>query len=123
MLLVHSGSRGLGQSILRAHTEQFGHKGLVANTEDANEYLQAHNNALDYAKINRRLIGERMMRQIRTQGEVISDVNHNLVEPCELHGQQGWLHRKVQHRHITIWSLFRVHAVITVILLSLLCLN
>ncbi|WIV88810.1 RNA ligase RtcB family protein [Proteus appendicitidis] len=94
LLLVHSGSRGLGQSILRAHTEQFGHKGLVANTEAVNEYLQAHNNALDYAKINRRLIGERMMRQIRTQGEVISDVNHNLVEPCELHGQQGWLHRK-----------------------------
>ncbi|MDL5167241.1 RNA ligase RtcB family protein [Proteus faecis] len=94
LLLVHSGSRGLGQSILRAHTEQFGHKGLIANTEDANEYLQAHNNALDYAKINRRLIGERMMRQIRTQGVIISDVNHNLVEPCELYGQQGWLHRK-----------------------------
>ncbi|MEQ5226382.1 RNA ligase RtcB family protein [Proteus cibi] len=94
LLLVHSGSRGLGQSILRAHTEQFGHQGLVANTEEANQYLHAHNHALEYAKINRRLIGERMMRQIRTQGEVISDVNHNLVEPCELQGQAGWLHRK-----------------------------
>uniref|UniRef100_UPI0034CDA593 RNA ligase RtcB family protein n=1 Tax=Acinetobacter baumannii TaxID=470 RepID=UPI0034CDA593 len=89
LLLVHSGSRGLGQSILRAHTEQFGHQGLVANTEEANQYLHAHNHALEYAKINRRLIGERMMRQIRTQGEVISDVNHNLVEPCELQGQAG----------------------------------
>ena len=61
-------------------------------------------------KINRRLIGERMMRQIRTQGEVISDVNHNLVEPCE-----PWVNKvgyivKVQHQHITIWSLFRVRS-------------
>ncbi|MCD4629611.1 RNA ligase RtcB family protein, partial [Proteus mirabilis] len=94
LLLVHSGSRGLGQSILRAHTEQFGHQGLVANTDAANDYLQAHDHALNYAKLNRHLIGHRMMEQIHTQGTVITDVNHNLVEPCELYNQQRWLHRK-----------------------------
>ncbi|HCZ8412115.1 TPA: RNA ligase RtcB family protein [Proteus mirabilis] len=94
LLLVHSGSRGLGQSILRAHTEQFGHQGLIANTDAANDYLQAHDHALNYAKLNRHLIGHRMMEQIHTQGTVITDVNHNLVEPCELYNQQGWLHRK-----------------------------
>ncbi|OAT49476.1 RtcB family protein [Proteus hauseri ATCC 700826] len=94
LLLVHSGSRGLGQSILRAHTEQFGHKGLEQDTDMASDYLLAHNDALRYAELNRQLIGERMMQQIRTHGHVIADVNHNLVEPCELHGQQGWLHRK-----------------------------
>lgn len=94
LLLVHSGSRGLGQSILRNHTEQFGHQGLSEGSDEAKIYLQSHNDALRYAKLNRQLIGERMMGQIRTKGIVISDVNHNLVESCVLHGLKGWLHRK-----------------------------
>ena len=32
-LLVHSGSRGLGQAVLRAHVDRFGHAGLPENTK------------------------------------------------------------------------------------------
>ncbi len=46
LLLVHSGSRGLGQSILRQHVEKYSHDGLIDNTQDAKDYLEAHQNAL-----------------------------------------------------------------------------
>ena len=94
VLLVHSGSRGLGQSILRKHVEQFGHAGLIVGTEPFNEYLKEHDNALTFAEINRELIGLRILEKIRAKGEVLLDVNHNLVSQKLLHGEQGWIHRK-----------------------------
>lgn len=94
LLLVHSGSRGLGQSILRQHVEEHSHEGLEESMDDAKKYLQAHQNALNYAQLNRRLIGLRMMQQIKTTGELRLDINHNLVERCTFGGIDGWLHRK-----------------------------
>ncbi|WP_180845829.1 RtcB family protein, partial [Vibrio parahaemolyticus] len=46
LLLVHSGSRGLGQSVLRQHVEQHNHSGLLENTDEASAYLLAHQDAL-----------------------------------------------------------------------------
>ncbi|GKX54186.1 RNA ligase RtcB family protein [Leminorella grimontii] len=94
LLLVHSGSRGLGQAILRDHVERFGHRGLLENGEDAKQYLDAHRQALGFAEENRRLIALRMLEQIRTEGQRIVDVHHNLVEPSKIGGSDGWLHRK-----------------------------
>ena len=96
ILLVHSGSRGLGQMILRHHVEQFSHDGLTENTPEAAEYLAAHQQALDFAQHNRALIALRMMQQLRTNGEAILDINHNLVEASTVNGRNGWLHRKGQ---------------------------
>lgn len=94
LLLVHSGSRGLGQSILRQHVERHSHDGLFEDSDDAKEYLHAHQNALNFAQINRRLIGLRMLQQVKATGELNLDINHNLVEPCNINGVAGWLHRK-----------------------------
>lgn len=106
VLLVHSGSRGLGQMVLRHHVEQFSHDGLTENTPEAAEYLAAHQQALDFAQHNRALIALRMMQQLRTNGEAKLDINHNLVEPCTVNGRDGWLHRKgatpVDHDYVMI---------------------
>jgi len=93
-LLVHSGSRGLGQEILQRHITGFSHSGLAEWSEDATRYLAEHNDALAFAGVNRRLIATRMLQQIRATGEEVLDVAHNFVEPCHINGEKGWLHRK-----------------------------
>ena len=93
-LLVHSGSRGLGQTILRAHVDRFGHAGLPENTPEAAEYLAQHAAALDFARANRRLIAERMLARWNAEGACLLDVHHNFLQPVRLDGEAGWLHRK-----------------------------
>lgn len=94
LLLVHSGSRGLGQTILRQHVERHSHNGLYEDSDDAKEYLHAHQCALNFAQVNRRLIGLRLLQQVKATGELSLDINHNLVEPYNINGIDGWLHRK-----------------------------
>ena len=93
-LLVHSGSRGLGQEILRRHVERFGHNGLAESGTDAADYLAEHQSALDFARANRILIAERMLAQWHGGGECLLDVHHNFLQQAEIGGQTGWLHRK-----------------------------
>lgn len=94
LLLVHSGSRGLGQAILRHHVDRFSHAGLVENSQESDEYIRQHNQALRFAELNRKLIAERMLQQLKADGSPLLDINHNLVEPYEVKGLNGWLHRK-----------------------------
>ena len=93
-LLVHSGSRGLGQAVLRAHVDRFSHAGLPENTPEAAEYLAQHAAALDFARANRRLIAERMLARWNAEGTCLLDVHHNFLQPVRLDGEAGWLHRK-----------------------------
>ena len=93
-LLVHSGSRGLGQQILRRHVDAFGHQGLSEHSADADAYLAEHAAALAFAHANRRLIAERMLARWNADGSPLLDVHHNFVEPATIAGQNGWLHRK-----------------------------
>ena len=95
VLLVHSGSRGLGQQILTQHVEGFSHAGLEAGTPEADQYLTRHNQALIFAELNRYLIARRFLDAVGTNGQQVLDVNHNLVEPVSLpQDSTGWLHRK-----------------------------
>ncbi|KMJ46397.1 RNA ligase RtcB family protein [Xenorhabdus khoisanae] len=94
LLLVHSGSRGMGQMILEQHVREHGHNGLVASSPQAQNYLQQHQQALDYACFNRQLIAGRMLKRWRANGEHLLDVSHNLLTPCTIGGVDGWLHRK-----------------------------
>lgn len=93
-VLVHSGSRGLGQAILRAHVDAFGHAGLAADSAAAEAYLLQHDAALRFAHFNRALIALRIFQRLRCSGEAILDVNHNLVTKTDIDAQSGWLHRK-----------------------------
>ena len=93
-LLVHSGSRGLGQQILQRHIVAFGHQGLAEEGEAAAAYLVEHQTALEFASLNRRLIAARMLDRWRAEGTCLLDVHHNFLEQTEIDGITGWLHRK-----------------------------
>jgi release factor H-coupled RctB family protein len=94
LLLVHSGSRGLGQAILREHVARFNHAGLVEGSAESDAYLARHAQALAFARLNRRLIALRMLERLRGEGQAVLDLNHNLLAPAEVAGERGWLHRK-----------------------------
>lgn len=87
VLIVHSGSRGWGERILRSHTERHGN-GPAA---DPSAYLVAHDRAVRWASVNRRVIAARVAHALgaRITGPVV-DQCHNLVETDN--GQ--FLHRK-----------------------------
>ncbi len=94
LLLVHSGSRGLGQQILRQHVDQFGHNGLPEDTPESSDYLHQHEAALQFARCNRQWIAQRLLANVRSTGRPVLDVHHNFVTRATIDGMAGWLHRK-----------------------------
>jgi release factor H-coupled RctB family protein len=94
LLLVHTGSRGLGQHILRQHVDQFGHRGLEDGSADSAAYLAQHDAALQFARLNRQWIAQRLLANVRSEGHGVLDVHHNFVAPATVGGNAGWLHRK-----------------------------
>ncbi len=93
VLLVHSGSRGLGQSVLVDHVNRFGHKG-ISEPDDIEQYLDKHNHAVRWAQLNREMIAQRMLQALSAKGEPLLDVTHNLVSEVTINERAGWLHRK-----------------------------
>jgi release factor H-coupled RctB family protein len=87
VLIVHSGSRGLGERSLRSHTEHHG----AGPAADPEAYLAAHDAAVRWAGLNRRMIAARVGQALGARiGEPIIDLSHNLVERRDGH----YLHRK-----------------------------
>ena len=89
-LMVHSGSRGLGQMVLNSHTEIYGAAGLEAGSDEAKKYLNKHNYAYRWAIANRVLIARRFLNCINAKGHSVADMCHNSVLPVN----NCWLHRK-----------------------------
>jgi release factor H-coupled RctB family protein len=94
VLLVHSGSRGLGERILRSHVDSFGHAGLDIASEEFTQYVQQHDEAIKFAELNRELIAMRMLESLHAKGNEVLDVNHNLVTEKIIDNQSHWIHRK-----------------------------
>jgi len=88
-LLVHSGSRGLGEATLSAFGQDAFH-GLEGNSDDAATYVQEHDQAVLWASLNRQIIAERAADALRAEIRLITDVPHNLLANTSA----GWLHRK-----------------------------
>ncbi|XVU23629.1 RNA ligase RtcB family protein [Actinoplanes sp. CA-054009] len=87
VLIVHSGSRGLGERILRAHTEVHG----AGPAADPAAYLAAHDDAVRWGSLNRRLMAARVALALgATPEEPIVDECHNSVEIRD----GAYLHRK-----------------------------
>ncbi|WP_184846241.1 RNA ligase RtcB family protein [Allocatelliglobosispora scoriae] len=87
VLIVHSGSRGLGEQILRAHTEVHG----AGPAADPAAYLAAHDDAVRWGSLNRRLMAARVAHALGAEPtEPIVDQCHNLVEVHD----GVYLHRK-----------------------------
>ena len=93
-LLVHSGSRGLGDAILREHADRHGAGGLAEGSTEAVRYLERHDRAVAWGRANRALIARRFLEQLSAEGVRVLDLCHNSVVPASLAGQRCWLHRK-----------------------------
>ena len=94
VVLVHSGSRGLGESILRAHVDQHGGNGVEAESPAAEKYLRGHDFAVCWAKANRELIARRFGAALGAETESLWDGCHNSITRHESDGENVWLHRK-----------------------------
>lgn len=94
LLLVHSGSRGLGEHILRQHVDRYGHDGVREEGAESIDYLRRHDAALQFARCNRQWIAARLLANVRSEGAPVLDVHHNFVAPATIGGTAGWLHRK-----------------------------
>jgi release factor H-coupled RctB family protein len=87
VLIVHSGSRGFGERILRGHTERLG----AGPADDVEAYLTAHDEAVRWGSLNRRLLAGRVADALgAARTEPIVDECHNLVELRD----GKYLHRK-----------------------------
>lgn len=93
-ILVHSGSRSIGDALLRKHTDRFGAKGLDAGSDEAQRYLSAHDEALKWAACNRALIAHRFGSFIGAKCAPVIDVCHNSVTRITDDNNTFWLHRK-----------------------------
>lgn len=94
VLLVHSGSRGLGETILRAHVDEHRGEAVAAESMAAEEYLRGHDHAVRWAKANRELIAQRFATKLGATAECLWDGCHNSITRCESDGETVWLHRK-----------------------------
>ncbi|OCG20903.1 RNA ligase RtcB family protein [Gilliamella sp. wkB108] len=93
-LLVHSGSRGLGHAILQKQLDRFGYQGLVENSPEALNYLAKHDKAVAFARLNRQIVAERLLINLKTKGHEVLNVCHNFLQKVTLDHQDYWLHRK-----------------------------
>jgi release factor H-coupled RctB family protein len=94
VVLVHSGSRGLGESILRTHVDQHFGGGVEADSFAAKEYLHGHDFAVRWAKANRELIARRFFAALGAEAECLWDGCHNSITRRESDGETVWMHRK-----------------------------
>lgn len=90
VLLVHSGSRSLGEALFQHFAAKCGNKGFEVGSEYFAEYMAAHNNAVKWATANRLLLADRLLECLDAEGRLLLDLPHNFVEPY----RDGFLHRK-----------------------------
>jgi release factor H-coupled RctB family protein len=92
--LVHSGSRGLGETVLRNHLAEHHGDGVSAESFAAEEYLRGHDFAARWAKANRELIARRFVAAFGAEAERVWDGCHNSITARESDGETVWVHRK-----------------------------
>ena len=94
LILVHSGSRGLGESVLAEYIGSNGGEPADAGSEAGREYIEGHEMAVRWAKANRALIAERFAAGIGASASCALDVAHNSITASESLGDLLWIHRK-----------------------------
>lgn len=89
VLFVHSGSRGLGESVFSRLPEGVVN-GVEADSEVGKAYLSAHDDCLSFARANRFVVAQRAAAALGLKAELLCDVPHNFVA-----FEDGlWRHRK-----------------------------
>jgi len=94
VVLVHSGSRGLGETVLRAHVSRHFGDGVRADSFAAEDYLRGHDFAVRWAKANRELIARRFTATLGSEVECLWDGCHNSITRHDVEGEGVWVHRK-----------------------------
>jgi release factor H-coupled RctB family protein len=84
--LIHSGSRGLGQSVLEIYIEGHGANGAHAESAAATSYLLLHDHAVNWAKASRALIAGRFIGVLGGITEPVLDSCHNSISCRSLNG-------------------------------------
>jgi release factor H-coupled RctB family protein len=91
LLLVHSGSRGLGDAVLRTFMESGDESGVPPDSDAGAHYLGGHGLAVRWARSNRKLLARRFLDLLGANGCYRWDVTHNAISR-ETGGM--WIHRK-----------------------------
>ena len=104
VLLVHSGSRGLGRAILEEMSSGTATTALPKTAPIARPTWPGTTPPLRYAQANRQLVARRMLDRLGTEGGQLLDVHHNLVTRADVQGEQGWLHRRRHAVRMADWS-------------------
>jgi release factor H-coupled RctB family protein len=79
LLLIHCGSRDYGQRIINSFP---GYDGLSSESDGASDYLSAHDDALVWARRNRFLVAQKLIRWLGYGLDIqpVLDCHHNYVE-------------------------------------------
>lgn len=93
-VVVHSGSRGIGETLLRRYEDHCGAGGLSADSREGKEYLAQHDQALRWATCNRAAIAEKFASRIGTDCQPVIDTCHNRISYMIYENEGFWLHRK-----------------------------
>lgn len=104
-LMVHTGSRGLGQAISSHHLAKatprsFGKPYLEANSDAGRAYLSDHHAARAYARLNRLRIAQATAYALdqligaRFDPTTLIQTDHNHVRREIVHDRWHWVHRK-----------------------------
>ena len=94
VVLVHSGSRGLGETVLRDFMNTHCGSGVPSESFSAGEYLRGHDFAVQWARANRVLIARRFVAALGAEAELAWDACHNSITRRDDEGGAVWLHRK-----------------------------
>ncbi|HLX68647.1 MAG TPA: RNA ligase RtcB family protein [Verrucomicrobiae bacterium] len=81
VVLVHSGSRGLGETVLRDFAVEHHGNGVPADSFAAQDYLRGHDVAVRWARANRELLARRFVTTLGAEAECVWDGCHNSIEP------------------------------------------
>ncbi|MDR1546059.1 MAG: RNA ligase RtcB family protein [Deltaproteobacteria bacterium] len=79
LMLVHTGSRGVGPAVLAAFNRETGY---AADEPEAELYLERHDRALSWAALNRQAVARRLMSAAGLKSDLrpLLDSPHNFVE-------------------------------------------
>jgi release factor H-coupled RctB family protein len=94
LLLIHSGSRGLGQAVLKEHNANSRDLPLDPNSDEGKRYLLGHDQAIRYARANRELIADRFLDGLGAKASPLLDLPHNFLEQKTIENELLWIHRK-----------------------------
>jgi len=94
LLLVHTGSHRLGQSVFENYVEQHGTSGLATDSDEATDYLMQHDRAVRWAEASRRLVAQRFLEGLSAKGKRLLDTVHNRIACRRDAGGKVWVHRR-----------------------------